>query len=564
MRTAVVTLVLALAFGCGDDAPSESADGATDGETSMGDSSVDEGEAGAHEDSGVDAGEAPHDAGQMDAGDGDAGDGDAGDGDAGTLPDPISVETFCEGLADSLCDWLNRCRSQIDCTKWPRWAGIVGSCEAAQAALAAGRVDYDGVYAARCVAAHQEMSCAGAPPIVTAQVNPAVVEGDGLSCTRVFSGRIEEGLDCYTNNTIIGDECVSGSACYREGRVCPGHCEALGELDDDCATDLGLQCEPDLLCQDGACAARPGQGEDCSSSGNCIDGLVCVRVDAEQEIYECHARAANVGDACEAFAACPAGASCFEGTCRDALPTAAPCIAESQCPADELCTSSATGDGTQRCRPRIESGEPCGYTEQCVAPLVCFQAGEESQPTCRAYAAVDDPCSGGWCAEGLFCSFGASPVCKVQGVDSDPCEGEHDACAGALLCMSDSMCHPRGGLDAPCDIARAGSCADGFFCDLSSATCALPRPESGLCSPGEPSDSCAVGFYCDCVDQQAEGWCPDGYGTPPSGTYACVAQAANGAACTVDHECESGNCAFNLKQCAPVDVGDGFAGCVGP
>jgi hypothetical protein len=152
----------------------------------------------------------------------------------------------------------------------------------------------------------------------------------------------------------------------------------------------------------------------------------------------------------------------------------------------------------------------------------------------------------------------------VKGQQDDPCGGELDACQGDLLCMSDGTCHPRGGIGAPCDLSRAGTCADGFFCDLSSATCAAPQAASGLCSPREPNDSCAVGLYCDCVEQQGAGWCPEGSVTPPDETYACVARVPNGTACTVDHECQSGNCAFNLKQCAPVGVGEGFVGCVGP
>ena len=192
------------------------------------------------------------------------------------------VAQFCTGLTSSICERQKLCgvaASDAPCddiTNNSRAASL--PCDQPLLdAVEAGRVRYDGVQASRCL------------DVLSTQCNP------GDACERVFTGTLAIGAACHTSL-----ECGADGWCD-SSNVCPGVCAARAgdgavvSQFDACSTksrvfqsDGGIrcveshaagspcteniQCESDLTCRGGQCAAAPTEGQPCDDS-RCAIGL---------------------------------------------------------------------------------------------------------------------------------------------------------------------------------------------------------------------------------------------------------------------------------------------------
>lgn len=143
------------------------------------------------------------------------------------------------------------------------------------------------------------------------------------------------------------------------------------------------------------------------------------------------------------------------------------------------------------------------------------------------------------CAQGLFCFVdGDDPT--AEGRCQSPCDtaGEGESCrerrcAEGLACSStlgSQRCVRPVGDGEPCD---EGTCGEGLVCGVLSHTCAR-APRVGEACEGR----CAEGGYC----------APD-----DAGSFSCRAKKAQGAACLLSDECESGQCDLQAEVCRGVE-----------
>ncbi len=225
----------------------------------------------------------------------------------------------------------------------------------------------------------------------------------------------------------------------------------------------------------------------------------------------------------------------------------------------------------------VAAGWPCSIDAECAEGLHC--AGATCPGACKARSGVGAACLGeDDCTPGLGCANG---LCVTRLPQGSVCAGGDNECERGLFCRSLEgaatwTCVPMtavmtGAENAPCifgfaatqSLCKAGlSCVftdndvtKGGFCKpqvASGAACGVALPTqcpgeevcvSGVCgaapavgSPCAPDvfDTCAVGATCD-------------DGSSPVGK--CVALTSNGAACSTDEACVSGNC-YSWK-CAP-------------
>jgi hypothetical protein len=292
----------------------------------------------------------------------------------------IALEDLHAEQVRARCDYLVRCglfASGDTCTTFFR----VPDERELVAAVAAGKVRYDGASAQACQTALAALSCDQSSR--EARVVPA--------CGRVFTGTIRDGAACG-----FDAECVSGRCdeppCPMD-TCCAGTClptEQRGAIGASCETDAG--CAIDTYCgKDKLCHAFARIGEPCARDSECDYGLGCI------------------------------GASeLMDGTCR-----AMPLLGE-RCPYLRCAEAGAFCDAAKTCVPVGLPGTPCTSAAECSSYGSCdLQTGR----------CVDTPTLGmrceGFCAGEAWCEL-ASNTCVAPLENTAPCTSANQ-CA-SLFC----------------------------------------------------------------------------------------------------------------------------------
>jgi hypothetical protein len=136
-------------------------------------------------------------------------------------------------------------------------------------AVTAGRMSFDGVVAARCIAAMERATCAS-----FGQVSDVAV------CGGVFVGLVPNGEACQD----VVECAVDGVICDGLTDTAAGTCRNRFDLDDDC-TPGADQCGPLLYCAETTmkCTATKDVGMSCLSNAECTSGLC----DTENSTFTC-------------------------------------------------------------------------------------------------------------------------------------------------------------------------------------------------------------------------------------------------------------------------------------
>lgn len=419
--------------------------------------------------------------------------------------DSLPLDEFCDGFADSVCDHLQRCLDFADreaCEAWPRWPTMLLTCSTGVEAVEAGRLSYDPVVGAQCLAAQNDPDCGYAVPVVRA--------GMGVGpCAGVFVGEVEVGGDCYPASTAVSDECAPGGYCVGQ---CPGECVAVTPPGDDCEDDT--ECGVGAYC-DSVCKDLPGVGEECDS--RCEFGLSCLTVTGTCATLR------------EPGEECVEGSDCVSGYCEDDACLALP------------------GDG-----------EDCFEYDQCAAGLACVDG------TCYEAVETGEVCNGDAnCPEGERClnDQQGEYVCRAPGQIGEFCSTDRD-CDSPLICNWDvNECSEQGEKDDPCAPLIPQTCGEDLFCDRETVTCQAPVGEGEPCNPTAGSPSCVEGFYCECTDAPG---CSS-ISSAPNDYDICVAQKDDGEECSRATECSSGACLDTLDGPICADPGDvELTACAGP
>ncbi len=188
--------------------------------------------------------------------------------------------------------------------------------------------------------------------------------------------------------------------------------------------------------------------------------------------------------------------------------------------------------------PNQEPGQACSDDASCKdTPAGDYSRCEidtgAASGVCVAPPGIDEPCTFGGCASGLYCvpDDGGNPTtCQPKIGEAHPCRFGRDQCADGLHCQDDGSgngsCQPLPVAGQPCQ----WECATGFICQddgHGNNVCRAPA----IANEGEPCDGwtivCATGLFC----------------TPlATSGYQCKAPQPNGAVCDSGEQCQSGYC----------------------
>ncbi|MFO0625278.1 MAG: hypothetical protein U0325_06625 [Polyangiales bacterium] len=285
-----------------------------------------------------------------------------------------------------------------------------------------GRVRYDGVAAARCIASLR----------ARCDVNLSVAE----LCGDVFQGTVAPNGQCFRH-----EECAADHYCRSDARTCPGVCtprRAPGMPCDGAQQCVGSGSAPGVCLIDSAAAS-----------------VRCVRVTAQANATEGMPCGVVVppGQSDGARVTCAAGLYCRtvapaqEGTCQRPLPANAPCRTGDVCEGMNVCAGAM-------CRP-VTLVSAAGVACDPGALRVCNPLENLS---CTMGACV----SNGTRGEGSACATGDI----VETFSCDPglfCDPTSRRCtrqlAAGMACTSERMCASgecaqQRCLDRQCNTAR--------------------------------------------------------------------------------------------------------------
>lgn len=325
------------------------------------------------------------DAGSTDGGAADGAAADAPPSDAG----PLTVDRFCDELADALCDAAEACEcpstEATDCRSAHRAAcqgGLLGPD--ARRAVDEGRMAYDMDAAEQLVAA---------------------IRAAGEGCGRPYEELGWTYRDVRTFGGVLRGLRGAGESCM-DLPVIPGECR-----DGRCANPGS---------EEGRCVTYVGIGAECDPFHDCFDldadvstvaelsdgshGLACVP-DSTTGTYTCAAQL-PAGAGCEEDDDCQS-LLCDAETCMDKLPDGSACEDHRDC-VNGFCDAGA-------CAPPRADGEPCGPSVRCASAYCA-----SSTNVCTAPGALGDACEGDGACESHACVNGicARPFCDFAAPSS--------------------------------------------------------------------------------------------------------------------------------------------------
>lgn len=312
----------------------------------------------------------------------------AGCGSSSSSSGPGTAKAFCRQLASLETQMYEHCSGETI----PGYFVMetILDCQGFGEAQAAGRIAYDSGRARACLDSLRTMSCAeGAQYFESIYFEWAALPA---VCRQAVAPKVAGGDPC---TSVLGYECVGGycnvqgvQACFEGGATCqtyvaesgdcstyrctPGtHCASGTCVADTPVTILGqggdcsaanTTCADGLRCSGGSCVARTAASGDCSSTSECLEGLICDTVCTERY---------PVGHACS-------GGDCAPGLyCNDATGCAAyprlgetcvqPASGDYAACVDSFCDDTATP--TPVCTAYLEPGATC-YVDESMERLL--------------------------------------------------------------------------------------------------------------------------------------------------------------------------------------------------
>lgn len=338
--------------------------------------------------------------------------------------------------------------------------------------------------------------------------------------------------------------------------VCKEHLGGLGcnePLEEEDEEVTGCQ-PPPPPAEENPCDARKlfvgrlGAGSVCTSTGStsfeCAPGLVCVGgyglgvtgrcIDAQQE-----------GGLCSANYECDEGLYCSEldGSCTRPRKEGDVCVFADRndpAPAPETllvrCEDHLSCDPiTNTCVASCQAGASCTTDEDCdeEQELTCIM-GRCGLPRGLGLPCADTPTES-HCQDGYFCGPDrldpTQRVCTEKKADAATCAG-HEECESGFCPTDTYRCTATVPVGDPCPSQFNEQCNGG--------RCVV---EAAPASPGYciASSDCPNSGTCDTLS----GSC---------GNY-CVAVRPDGATCSLDEECESGDCIAGSCRTGPLALG---------
>lgn len=420
---------------------------------------------------GSDAGGADgSDSGGSDSGGGGASGGAAGGASGGSGGSEVSIDLaeYCELRSERYFDYLSTCYGNEDFPESYREEYVAQNearCMNAERAIEEGRLTYDGVLGAACVAALEEVDC--------------VTYANDAICGDVFEGQSEPGDDCYVEETLIFF--VGVSTCqdgYCAGEECPGTCTTLPGPGEDCEGPCqeGYYCDQELQCQPLPMIGDPCPDSTCAPGAGCSEGT-CVEVTTSS------------AEACGEEVLCGGPTVCDEGTCRWRVEVGDPCTRPFHCPSPATCRE-------QTCQLPGDEGSDCGADADCTEGLYCPPLDEAA--VCTPFAGLGGLCAGEAavkCAPEHACVQAPEELearCRERVPEGESCADGYQLCKDGVYCNAEAICAPPGSEGDGCWAVHP--CEEGLGCHCAAENtddCATSQQDDGdTCQPllgnGEP------------------------------------------------------------------------------
>jgi hypothetical protein len=293
---------------------------------------------------------------------------------------PMTLSAFCSAFMTANSAILARCLGGA-ASVWATEVPAQYSCASLEAAVAAGRVTYDGSQAASCLDAYPTLSCSDllvGPP----------------ACTGPLGGTIANAAACFTDGDCGGADYCSGAA----------HGTAA--------------------CQ-GTCAPLLAAGAACSASEECVSGFTCGGNPSSPTCISDVHPLANKGESCAALPPtmpsiqCAPGLSCELHTtvCEPTVADGAACT-----PGQGLCETFTYCDPTtMTCKAYAGSGGVCGTTPAqetmgCLPQTWCkMQSPMDPTGVCSPLGGAQAACSGDYqCISGACVREACTAPCTEE------------------------------------------------------------------------------------------------------------------------------------------------------
>ncbi|MEZ4383077.1 MAG: hypothetical protein R3A79_17250 [Nannocystaceae bacterium] len=302
----------------------------------------------------------------------------------------VRDEKLPERVAKAWCDYLVECGEVESIDVCMEINGHLFEDPYLEDAVDAGRVDYRGGRAYRCVRAIKKLKC---------QRGEEVADVDEV-CDAIYVGEVAPDQPCLRAEECAGGASVCAyvpSAC--QDACCVGVCRFIP---DDLA--IGEACDVGECAEGGYCGFSEAAG-----------AVVC------KELPE-------VGEPCPDWV-CVDEASCVDGTCAGPIKRGDPCAYGDRCDGTDYC-ELRDGELAGTCQKRADEGEACDGDNSCLRLRDRCVAG-----TCQEGAAVGEGCAAQRdCIGYAYCDQG---VCAAFRAVGESCL-DH-ACYPGLACR-DSTC----------------------------------------------------------------------------------------------------------------------------
>jgi len=321
------------------------------------------------------------------------------------------------------------CEHAVDCGSFASISDCMSASPAdnedpyLEAAIDAGRIDYDKWAARRCIRALKRLKC-------LRDEDESEVEAE---CGAVFTGTVAPEEPCYRGAECVGESSVCArvpNSCSAEDSCCPGVCRYIVD--------------------------ELAEGDVCGGLARCAEGLLCGPATAEDPQRRC-AALPKVGQECPA-GPCAEGAFCEEGTCVSKRAVGGACEHDQACLGDFCAYDWVNGSGT--CEERAKTGQACDVMygnegcervrDRCIeGECVELKVGDECDE--------DDDYSED-CPDYAHCHEGKCVSYRYEG---ESCDEDKKVCHGSLICFE------GGAFGRECTFPQGSSPAD--------EACSLPE-----------------------------------------------------------------------------------------
>jgi len=328
------------------------------------------------------------------------------------------------------------------------------------------------------------------------------------------------GAACTLNGECTSLHCVDGVCC---NTACGGLCEACtaaktGGADGTCAP-VTSNTDPDNEC-------AQDDPSTCGKNGLCNGAKACAKWDNSTV--------------------------CAPQVCENGTQTEHKCDGSGTCVAAVQTACTPYVCGANACLTTCASDTDCVSTHYCdvaTSPKVCKPKVAQG-----AVCAADNQCSSGHCVDGVCCDSACGGLCE--------------ACSAAKTGGVDGICAPvASNTDPDNDCAQdpPGTCGQNGLCDGAKAcakwdnttVCALQVCTNGTQTAERKCDgagTCVAGVQTPCTPYvcganaclttcASDGDCvPTHYCDLATSPTVCKPKGAQGAVCTANDQCSSGNC----------------------